>query len=118
MRVTNVIPHGCALPLTVATLNSILTRKAVKGGKPKGVAYVQKLRQPDELRFMEECCKVYLKKEEDKNKLDVAKKEIIGRMDKRFRDLDDLAKNIEFNVNELLTMSNAKRKKEESETNA
>jgi len=84
------------------------------GSKVRGLAYVETLRQKDELVFMEKCCLTYLRKEEDKRKLDVAKKEITACVNSRFRDLDQLVKNIEFNVGELL--KSTKQDKDPKET--
>ena len=84
------------------TLNKMGERDDRPGSTVHGLAYVEQLRQKDELVFMEECCDTYLRKEQDKRKLDVAKKEITACVNSRFRELDGLVKNIEFNVSEML----------------
>lgn len=72
------------------------------GAKPRGLAYVEQLRGKRELAFTEDCFDNFIRRQAERDQLQVAKKDILNVVSTRFTQMDQLVKNIEFNVGELL----------------
>jgi hypothetical protein len=75
-----------------------IIENVTKENAAHGIVYIEHIRAKDEEVFMEECCRRYLREEEDKDKLDNVKKEITSCVNIRFKEMDQLVRNIEFNV--------------------